>query len=129
MDYELTLRRLAISGVVDDTMHFFCHWRDRDHGQNSLLGIRFLECTSRLGDSPRLTRYPPPKSIRLNPTEPESKEVRAMEATFFKFAFFLLMGLAILGLLTMATVAIVFWLRIAWLWLRTHVRTAEPGHV
>jgi hypothetical protein len=52
-----------------------------------------------------------------------------MEATFVKFAFFVLMALAILGLLTMATVAIVFWLRIVWLWLRTHVRTAKPEHV
>lgn len=52
-----------------------------------------------------------------------------MEATFFKFAFFVLMALAILGLLTMATVAIVFWLRIVCLWLRAHVRTAKPEHV
>lgn len=52
-----------------------------------------------------------------------------MEGTFYKFAFFVLIGLAMLGLLTMATVAIVFWLRILWLWLAAHVRTAKPGHV
>ncbi len=52
-----------------------------------------------------------------------------MEATFFKFAFFVLIGLAMLGLLTMATVAIVFWLRILWIWLRAYGRTAKPGHV
>lgn len=50
-----------------------------------------------------------------------------MEATIFKFAFFVLIGLAILGLLTMATVAIVFWLRVAWLWFRTRVRPAKSG--
>ncbi len=52
-----------------------------------------------------------------------------MEATFFKFAFFALITLVILGLLTMATVAIVFWLRIVWHWLRAQVRTANLGHV
>ena len=59
----------------------------------------------------------------------EVPEVTAMEATFFKFAFFVLIGLAMLGLLTMATVAIVFWLRILWIWLRAYGRTAKPGHV
>jgi len=47
-----------------------------------------------------------------------------MEATVFKFAFFALIGLAILGLLIMATVAVVFWLRVIWLWLKPHLRTA-----
>jgi hypothetical protein len=51
-----------------------------------------------------------------------------MQAIFFKFAFFVLIGLAILGLLTMATVAIVFWLRVVWLWLRAHVRTTKAEH-
>jgi len=51
-----------------------------------------------------------------------------MEATIFRFAFFIVTGLALLGLLTMATVAIVFWLRVLWLWLRAHVRTAKVGH-
>ena len=51
-----------------------------------------------------------------------------MEATIFKFAFFILMGLAILGLLTMATVAIVFWLRVVWLWLKAHARSAKVRH-
>jgi len=51
-----------------------------------------------------------------------------VEATIFKFAFFVLIGLAILGLLTMAAVAIVFWLRVVWLWLREHVRTAKTGN-
>lgn len=48
-----------------------------------------------------------------------------MEALIFKIAFFILIGLAILGLLIMATVAIVFWLRVVWLWRREHVRTAK----
>lgn len=52
-----------------------------------------------------------------------------MEATIFKFAFFVLIGLAILGLLTMATVAIVFWLRVACLWVKTHARSAKTRHV
>jgi len=51
-----------------------------------------------------------------------------MEASFFKFAFFVLIGLALLGLSTMATVAIVFWIRVVWLWLRAHVKTAKTGH-
>jgi len=51
-----------------------------------------------------------------------------MEATFFKFAFFILIGLALLGLLTMATVAIVFWLTVVRSWLRTRLRTAKARH-
>jgi hypothetical protein len=51
-----------------------------------------------------------------------------MKATIFEIAFFVLIGLALLGLLTMATVAVVFWLRVVWLWLRAHVRTAKTGH-
>jgi len=51
-----------------------------------------------------------------------------MEATFFKFAFFILIGLALLGLLTMATVAIGFWLTVVWSWLRTRLRTAKERH-
>ncbi len=50
-----------------------------------------------------------------------------MEATFFKFAFILLMGLAMLGLLTMATTVIVLGLKVVWLWLTTHGRTAKTG--
>jgi len=52
-----------------------------------------------------------------------------MEATIFKFAFLILIGLAILGLSIMATVAVVFWLRVTWVWLRAHVRTAKHGRV
>jgi hypothetical protein len=52
-----------------------------------------------------------------------------MEATFFRFAFLILIGLAILGLLTMATVAIVYWVGVICLWFRTHVRTAKARHV
>jgi len=50
-----------------------------------------------------------------------------MEAAFFKFAFIILMGLAMLGLLTMATTVIVLGLKVVWLWLRTRVRTANTG--
>jgi len=50
-----------------------------------------------------------------------------MEASIYKFAFLVLIGLALLGLLTMATVAIVFWLKVVWLWLRVHLRTAKAG--
>jgi len=50
-----------------------------------------------------------------------------MEASFFKFAFIILMGLAMLGLLTMATAVIVLGLRVVWLWLTTHLRTAKTG--
>jgi hypothetical protein len=52
-----------------------------------------------------------------------------MEVTLFKFAFFALMGLAIFGLLIMATVAIVFWLKVIWLWLKPHVKAALAKHV
>jgi len=51
-----------------------------------------------------------------------------MEAIFFKFAFFILIGLALLGLLTMATVAIVFWLSVVWSWLSTRLRSAKARH-
>jgi len=51
-----------------------------------------------------------------------------MEATFFKFAFFILIGLALLGLLTMATIAIGFWLTVVWSWLRKRLRTAKARH-
>jgi len=54
-------------------------------------------------------------------------EVFAMEASFFKFAFIILMGLATLGLLTMATTVIVLGLKVVWLWLTTYVRTANTG--
>jgi len=52
-----------------------------------------------------------------------------MKATIFEIAFFVLIGLAILGLLVMATVAVVSWVRVVWLWLRTPVTTAKPGHL
>ena len=44
-----------------------------------------------------------------------------MEASIFNFAFFILAGLAILGLLAMATTAIVIAVKAAWSWLRAHV--------
>lgn len=50
-----------------------------------------------------------------------------MEALFFKFAFICLMGLAMLGLLAMATIVIVVGLKTVWLLLTTHVRTAKTG--
>jgi len=52
-----------------------------------------------------------------------------MEASFFKFAFIVLMGLAMLGILAMATTVIVIGLKLVWLWLTTHVRTARTGHL
>ena len=51
-----------------------------------------------------------------------------MEAAFFKFAFIILMGLAMLGLLIMATTVIVLGLKVVWLWLTTHGRTHVAGH-
>jgi hypothetical protein len=51
-----------------------------------------------------------------------------MEASIFKFAFFVLMGLAILALLAMATGVIVLGIKVVWLWLKAHVRTAKVGH-
>ena len=50
-----------------------------------------------------------------------------MEASFFKFAFITLMGLAMLGVLTMATTVTVLGLKVVWLWLTTRVRTQVPG--
>ena len=48
-----------------------------------------------------------------------------MEASFFKFAFITLMGLAMLGLFALATAVIVVGLKVIWLWLTTHLRTAK----
>ena len=50
-----------------------------------------------------------------------------METTFFKNAFLALMGIAILGLLALATAAAVFWVKVVWLWLRPHLRTTKAG--
>lgn len=52
-----------------------------------------------------------------------------MEAEFFKFAFFVLMGLAILGLLAIITMFTVVGLKLLWSWLPIHPRIAKPGHV
>ena len=51
-----------------------------------------------------------------------------MEATLFKFAFFFLVGFALLGILGMGITAIVLGLKIAWFWLRPYVSTAKVGH-
>jgi len=51
-----------------------------------------------------------------------------MQATLFEFAFFALIGLAILGLFIMATVATVFWLKVTWLWLKPLVKAAREKH-
>jgi hypothetical protein len=51
-----------------------------------------------------------------------------MEAAFFKLAFFVLMGLAILSLLAIATTFVVVTLKALWSWLRIHVRVAKTGH-
>ena len=48
-----------------------------------------------------------------------------MEASFFKFAFIVIMGLAMLGLLAMATTVIVIGLKFVCLWLTTRARTAK----
>ena len=48
-----------------------------------------------------------------------------MEASFFKFAFIVIMGLAMLGLLVMATTVLVVGLKLAWLWLTTRARAAK----
>jgi len=51
-----------------------------------------------------------------------------MEVTLFKYAFIILMAIAMLGVTAMATAMIVLGLRIVWLWFRVHVRTAKTGH-
>jgi hypothetical protein len=55
-----------------------------------------------------------------------------MEAAFWKLAFFVLMGLAILSLLAIATTFVVVTLKALWSglrsWLRIHVRIAKTGH-
>jgi hypothetical protein len=48
-----------------------------------------------------------------------------METSLFKFAFFLLMGLAILALSGMAITVIVLGLKVVWLWLTAHTKTAR----
>lgn len=50
-----------------------------------------------------------------------------MEATFFKLAFFFLIGFAVLGILGMGITVIVLGLKIAWRWLKPCVRTAKAG--
>ncbi len=52
-----------------------------------------------------------------------------MEATFFKIAFFVLIGLVILGLLAATILVAVLEVKAVWLWLRTRVRTAKARHV
>jgi hypothetical protein len=51
-----------------------------------------------------------------------------MEASIFKFAFFLLIGLAILALLAMGTTVIVLGVKVVWSWLRAHVRPGMARH-
>jgi len=51
-----------------------------------------------------------------------------MELTFFKYAFIVLMVIAMLGVTAMASTVIVLGLKIAWFWLRRHARTARTGH-
>jgi hypothetical protein len=50
-----------------------------------------------------------------------------MEASFFKFTFIVLMGLAMLGTLAMATTVIVVGLKAVWLWLTTRARTVKTS--
>jgi hypothetical protein len=52
-------------------------------------------------------------------------EVVAMEISFFKYAFFVLMGLSIFCLLAIATTFVVIVLKAAWLSLKSHVRIAN----
>jgi hypothetical protein len=52
-----------------------------------------------------------------------------MELAFFKFAFFVLMGLAILGLLAIITMFTVLGLKVLWSSLPIHTRIAKTGHV
>ena len=51
-----------------------------------------------------------------------------MEAAFFKVAFFVLMGLAILSLLAIVTMFTVVALKVLWPWLRVHARVAKARH-
>jgi hypothetical protein len=52
-----------------------------------------------------------------------------MEVAFFKFAFFVVMGLAILSLLALITMFTVLGLRVLWSSLPIHTRIAKTGHV
>jgi hypothetical protein len=51
-----------------------------------------------------------------------------METALWKLAFFVLMGLAILGLLAIVTMFTVVGLKVLWSWLRMHTRIAKRGH-
>ena len=51
-----------------------------------------------------------------------------MEATFLKYAFFVLMGLATLSLLAIVTMFTVVGLKVLWSWLRGHARIAKATH-
>jgi hypothetical protein len=51
-----------------------------------------------------------------------------MEPVLFKVAFFVLMGLATLGLLAIATMVVMVVLKALWFWLRAHARIAKTGH-
>jgi len=51
-----------------------------------------------------------------------------MEATFFKLVFFCLIGFALLVILGTAITAIVLGLKMAWHWLKPHVRSAKGKH-
>ena len=50
-----------------------------------------------------------------------------MEASFFKYAFIILMGLAMLGSLAMAITVVVLGLKTVWLWFTTQRRFAKTG--
>jgi hypothetical protein len=51
-----------------------------------------------------------------------------MELLLFKFAFFVLVGLAILGLLAIATMVGTVVLKALWFGLRAHGTIAKRGH-
>lgn len=52
-----------------------------------------------------------------------------MEAIFLKFAFFVLIGLAALSLVAIATMVGTAVLKALWSWLlQAHARIAKPGH-
>jgi hypothetical protein len=51
-----------------------------------------------------------------------------MEAAFLKLAFFVLMGVAILSLVTIATTFVAVILKALWSWLRTNLTIAKTGH-
>jgi len=52
-----------------------------------------------------------------------------MEASFFKYAFLILVGLAMLGLLAMGTTVVVIGVKVGWMWLTNRLKAPRAKHV